>query len=298
MILGEAPSCPLTHETIELSVPNVLVTAEIPIVSVSTPFSSGPSDGPDDTATVLAAGVLAATLAAVFHETIGHGIGCVAVGGDVTLLTSIWFRCHGATSLTDAGGAIAGVIFGALALGVPLQRVHNHAMRLMLLMFGAISLLWVAAQLIAHPAFDRDDWHFIAMRMHWPWIWRPLMAVIGVLGYAAIVRWIAVLLRSAAAPGPRAIRLAYLGSAVSAAFAGLMWSPESIRSAVEGLLTLGVAPLGLLVASSSRAVQKHAGAGTIARSWSFLVLAPVIFATFALVQGRGLGPLANVALRQ
>lgn len=223
----------MSHETIEFSVPNVLVTAEIPIVSAATPFSSGPSDRPDDTATVLAAGVLAATLAAVFHETIGHGIGCAAIGGDVTLLTSIWYRCHGATSLTDAGGAIAGV-----------------------------------------------------------------MAIIGVLAYAAIVRWIAVLLRSAAAPGPRAIRLAYLGSAVSAAFAGQMWSPEPIHSAVEGLLTLGAAPLGLLGASSSRAEQKHAGAGTIARSWSFLVLALVIFAAFALVQGRGLGPLANVALRQ
>ena len=263
---------------------------------------SGPSprvDAPqgDDVATVAAAGVLAATLAALFHETVGHGIGCVAVGGYVTLLTSIWFRCHGATPLTDAAGAIAGMIIGALALMIPPHRVHNTAIRLALLMFGAISLFWVAAQLITHPVFDRDDWHFIALRMHWPWIWRPTLAIIGVVSYAAIVRWIVILLHSAAAPSTRAIRLAYVAAAASAAFAGLMWSPQPARSALEGLLTLGVAPLGLLLAARlTSAKHRPSGIGTIARSWSFILVSLVIFACFALVQGRGLGPLANVAL--
>jgi hypothetical protein len=54
----------------------------------------------DDLPTVVAAGVLTATLAALCHETLGHGLGCLAVGGRITLLTSIWFRCHGAKSLT------------------------------------------------------------------------------------------------------------------------------------------------------------------------------------------------------
>jgi hypothetical protein len=116
--------------------------AAISGVSASTPVSRDPAAvRPDDTVTVLAAGVLAATFAAVFHEALGHGIGCVAVGGHITLLTSIWFRCYGATSLTDAGGAIAGVIFGVLALIVPLHRIPNTAIRLMLLMFGAVILL-------------------------------------------------------------------------------------------------------------------------------------------------------------
>lgn len=61
----------------------------------------------DHSGTVIAAGVLAATLAAICHETLGHGLGCIGVGGRITLLTSIWFQCKGATSLTDAGGSIA-----------------------------------------------------------------------------------------------------------------------------------------------------------------------------------------------
>ncbi|GLH77383.1 hypothetical protein SSBR45G_22910 [Bradyrhizobium sp. SSBR45G] len=215
----------------------------------------------------------------------------------MTLLTSIWFRCHGATSLTDAGGAIAGVISGALALTIPLRHVHSAATRLALLMFGAISLLWVAAQLISHPAFDRDDWHFIAQRMHWSWLWRPTLALIGVVSYAATVRGIVSRLQDPGAPSSPAIRLAYVAAAMSAAAAGLMWPPQPIRSAAEGLLTLGVAPLGLLLATRlSDAKQTQHGDAPIARSWSVVLLSLVSFAAFALIQGRGLGPLADVPL--
>ena len=246
----------------------------------------------DHVFTVLAAGLLAATLAAICHETVGHGLGCIAAGGEIQLLTSIWFRCHGATSLTDAGGAISGLVFGGLVLALPMRRVGNSAMRLTLFMFGAISLLWVAAQLIAHPALDRDDWHFIAMRRQWPVVWRPLLAAVGVLSYVAIVRWIALLLRDPAAPSARATYLAYAAAAISSMLAGWMWAPLPARSALEGLLTLGVAPIGLLFAAA-RINTDHSGGAPIAKSWLFVATSLLVFAAFALIQGRGLGPLAD-----
>ena len=251
-----------------------------------------------DQATITAAGALAATLAALCHETVGHGLGCIAVGGHITLLTSIWFRCQGGTSLSDAGGAIASVLFGVLALAVYRRRGLGPSGQLILLMFGAISLFWFAGQLIIHAAFDRDDWHFIALRMHWPAVWRPVMVLVGVAAYVAVTRWSRSLLQDAAAPGSRTIFLAYLGAAGSATLAGLMWPPDPLRSAVEGLLTLGVAPLGLLIAArSARPARKPAETHAIARSWPVIVISLAIFAAFALVQGRGLGPLADVALR-
>jgi hypothetical protein len=39
-----------------------------------TNYASSPKD---DIPTVLAAGILAATLAAIIHETVGHGMGCL-----------------------------------------------------------------------------------------------------------------------------------------------------------------------------------------------------------------------------
>lgn len=80
--------------------------------------ASHPTHRSDDAATVIAIGALAATLADVCHETLGHGLGCFAASGRITLLTSIWFRCQGATALTDAGGPLASLIAGASVLAV------------------------------------------------------------------------------------------------------------------------------------------------------------------------------------
>jgi hypothetical protein len=72
---------------------------------------------PDDRPAVAAAGLLAATSAALCHETMGHGLGCIADGGQITLLTSIWFRCRGRMTMTDAGGPFASLVAGLVAFG-------------------------------------------------------------------------------------------------------------------------------------------------------------------------------------
>ena len=254
--------------------------------------------------TVIAAGVLAATLAAICHETLGHGLGCIGVGGRITLLTSIWFRCKGATSLTDAGGSIASLAGGMAAiLFLSLFKLQSAARRLFLTLFGAISLFWFAAQLIDHPIVDRDDWAFIARRLEWPWIWRPIMVGVGVVAYAATVRLMLAVLRRTGAPGRQAIRVAYTAAATSAVIAGLMWSAAPVSSAKEGFLTLGIAPLGLLVASgmADRTAQASTRGSAnprspILRSWTWIATSAVVFGTFLAVQGRGLGVLASIGL--
>ncbi len=109
----------------------------------------------DDSTTVIATGVLAATLATLCHETLGHGLGCVIDGGRITLLTSIWFRCHGATSLTDAAGPFASLVGGLAAFALLPRASGNRLMRFFLILFGAISLFWFAGQLIDHARDQR-----------------------------------------------------------------------------------------------------------------------------------------------
>jgi len=203
----------------------------------------------DDSATVIAAGVLAASLAAICHETVGHGLGCVGIGGRITLLTSIWFQCRGATSLTDAAGPIASLVGGVAAIVLLSFKIPNGAARLTLILFGAFGLFWFAGQLIGHALVNGDDWAFIAGRMGWSWVWRPIAAAIGVAAYAVAMRLMLVVLRRNGAPRRQAIRLAYAAAVASAIIAGLMWSAAPIRSAREAFLTLGIAPLGLLVAA-------------------------------------------------
>src|SRR5580692_400345 len=93
----------------------------------------------DHSGTASAAGVLAATLAAICHETLGHGLGCIGVGGQITLLTSIWFRCQGATSITDAGGSIASLLAGVASIALLSFKVRNRTAQLVLILFGAFS---------------------------------------------------------------------------------------------------------------------------------------------------------------
>jgi hypothetical protein len=247
----------------------------------------------DDAATVAAIGVLAATLADLCHETIGHGLGCVGVGGRITLLTSIWFRCQGATALTDAGGSLASLVLGGIVL--TLSRRSGTTARLLMILFGAINLFWFAAQLMFHALFNSDDWFFVARQLGWTWIWRPIAATLGIVAYAATIR-----LTMASLSGPLGLRfrtvcLGYGGAVASAVIAGLMWRPEPVRSAVEGLLTFGFDPVGLLLASrwADRPLTVT-GIAPIRRSYLWIVAGLLLFGGFLFIQARGLGPLAGV----
>ena len=248
----------------------------------------------DDPATVIAVGVLAASLADVVHEAMGHGLGCIAVGGQIALLTSIWFRCHDATALTDASGPIGSLVAGLAAFAVLAWTKPDRVLRLFLVMLGAISLLWFAGQLIFHALHNRDDWFFVARQMGWPTAWRPISVALGAGCYYATMRLSAAALPATQPPWRRAIRLAYGASVASAVIAGLLWRPEPIRSGVEAFQTLGVLPVGLLFLRTGRVAPTDAV--PIRRSWRWIIAGGVVYAVFAAVQGRGVGPLAATGL--
>jgi hypothetical protein len=62
--------------------------------------------------------VLAVTLTTVWHETVRHGAGCLAVGGRITFLTGVSFRCRGAMAFTDAAGPLASLLAGVVIFGL------------------------------------------------------------------------------------------------------------------------------------------------------------------------------------
>jgi len=263
--------------------------------------ASGTAAISDDPITVIAVGVLAATLAAVCHETLGHGLGCIVVGGRITLLTSIYFRCLGATALTDAAGPLGNFLAGMAAFAFLSLRSPDRTMRLFLILFGAFNLFLLFAQMVYCAVLRKDDWAFVALQMGWSWVWRPIAAGIGVAGYVLALlalRQSTAALAETGAPTRPAIRLAYIAAVASAVIAGLMWRPEPIRSAIEEFLTVGLAPLGLLfaVARTGRAQAAIAVHPPIARSWRWIAVGVMVFGVFLFTQGLGLGPLAKTGL--
>jgi hypothetical protein len=260
--------------------------------------ASSPAAISDDPITIIAVGVLAATLAAVCHETLGHGLGCIAVGGRIALLTSIYFRCLGASALIDAAGPLGSFLAGLAAFAFLSLRSCGRTMRLFLILFGAINLFWLFGQMVYCALLGRDDWAFVALQMGWSWVWRPIAAGIGVAGYALALRQTSAALAETGAPTPAAMRLAYIAAVASAVIAGLMWRPEPVRSAIEGFLAVGLAPLGLLIAvtRAGRAQAAIAVQPPIIRSRWWIAVGVIVFAVFLLTQGLGLGPLAKTGL--
>src|SRR5205085_5602150 len=106
-----------------------------------------PNSGPPcDALTIAAIALLAGALTDVIHEGLGHGGACVLVGGKPTLLTSMNFVCdesgvpRWALRIVAAGGTIANLLAGALALATLRRRpstVHRHYF---LWLFAAVNL--------------------------------------------------------------------------------------------------------------------------------------------------------------
>jgi hypothetical protein len=244
--------------------------------------------------TVMSLGAVAATLATLSHETLGHGLSCLSGGGQITLLTSIWFRCSTASGITDAGGPIGNLLAGWVAVALLRYVRPSPKLKLLLLMTGALNLFWFAGQLAFESlAHSHEDWNSAALYWAWPAIWRPVGAVTGIGGYVLIRRALAAVIHRQKGPRAADIRLAYAAAATFALIAGLMWRPEPLRSALEGLLCLGVAPFGLLsiARTASRDAAPGCGTSTVAHSWIWTCVCALAVGAFLVVQATGLGSM-------
>jgi hypothetical protein len=255
----------------------------------------------DDGLSLLAIGAAAASLAAFAHEAVGHGTGCLIVGGQITLLTSTYFSCLGATPLTDAAGPIGNILVAVGALTAARVRTRwSAAARLFLLMLGGINLFWFAGQVIYCAALDTGDIAFVAHGLSWSWGWRVLALIIGLATYRIGIGRLTPMAQAMIIPDqhPAALRrrigIAYLGAAASAIVAGLLWRGNPLGSMMNALLAVGIAPFAIWLAAirAQRLGPSRDDAVPVTRSRIWLIVALAIYLTFAITQGRGIGSLA------
>ncbi|MGB8717485.1 MAG: hypothetical protein WCD66_14185 [Rhodanobacteraceae bacterium] len=253
---------------------------------------------PGHLATVIAIGVLAATVATLCHETIGHGLSCVASGGHITLLTSIWFRCSEWNSMTSLGGPIGNLAAGLLAVLLLNRLRPGPHMRLFLLMSAALNLYWFMGQLAFDSLKNSDDWHFTALTMRWPPSWKMVGAFIGIGGYVLVSRVLLANLRERRSPSACAIALAYVAAAGSAVVAGLLWRPEPWGSAFEGFKTLGITPVAMLYIAwrAGRDVGSKTHEDPVPPSWHWIAGCALVFGVFLYAQATGVGSMAASGL--
>ena len=249
------------------------------------PAMAHPQSHPDRL-TVASVGVLAATVAAVAHEIAGHGSGCLAVGGRVTLLTSIYFKCSGATGLTDAAGPIGSLVFGLIAAAALKASKPSSWARLFLVISALINLGWFAGQMVYSATLNKGDWAFLTWSLHWPPLWRPVVAAAGVGAYVWATRALAPF-RAVGGLG-----LALICATASAGLAGLLWPKAPLQSAIEGMAAVGIAPAVLLLLIKRRRIEADVAAPPSCRSWPWVAFAVGGYVLFLIGPSRGLGSLS------
>lgn len=247
-----------------------------------------------------AIGALAYILADIVHEVIGHGGACLAVGGKIVLLTSVFFRCSPlGIRIVDAGGPLANLAAAVLLWGaLQRRRDGDPKIRLFLALAATFNGLWGAGQMAYSAVLDNDDWAFALRGLLPPLLWRPgLILLGGALYYCVIVALAKEMARFTAAgtlPARRRayslLLISYAASGLVACLAAALYAPDPLGAMREGALETLAANCGMLLLW--RRLQERppdltpAAAITFDGRWIASALGASVL--FAAILGRGL----------
>ena len=84
--------------------------------------------------------------------------------------------------------------------------------------------------MVYSATLNKDDWAFLTWSLHWPPLWRPVVAAAGVGAYV----WATRALAPFRAVGGLGLALIWRATA-SAGLAGLLWPKAPLQSAIEGI---------------------------------------------------------------
>jgi hypothetical protein len=248
---------------------------------------------PDDILTVCAIAVLAVCATTVAHELIGHGGACLALGGQITQLTNVYFQCS-VQSVFVAPAGPAGTIFVGMLAWIA-QRILSPQFsraRLLALLVMAFSFFWEAGYLISSMVTGHGDTFTAAQDLlSGPqWVWRTALGLAGVILYVLFIR---ILGKSVAGfttePGRVSpiLGTAWLTAMATAWIAALLYAPARGDSFTGATCEILAACPMLYPFNRIRATQSDA-APPILRSYIWIGVAIVVLTVFAATLGRGI----------
>jgi hypothetical protein len=164
----------------------------------------------DNIVSVVAVGILAYASADIAHHVLGHGGACLALGGQIVSVSSIFVDCTVKGTLVDLAGPLGNVVVGVPALLGAMHasgRSSSPTLKLLLSLVAGFNLLWFAMQMAFSVATLSDDfaWPLHEFQVGLPV--RLALIMLGALGYFVVMRLVAVALVTFARPGARLRRL-------------------------------------------------------------------------------------------
>jgi len=238
--------------------------------------------------TLGAIAAVAFIVACVAHEAIGHGGMCLALGGRVTLLTSVYFRCTNGGPLTDAAGPLMNLIVGGACWLLARHRPLVSRSRLFFILAMAFNLFWGAGYFIFSAIANTGDWAFVLrdLTLEPRWLWRLLMGALGVGVYVRSARAVATLV-----PPGTPLVWPYLVAGVVSCVAVLFYAGPTLPAVREAARSSFGAAVGLLFLAYRGSKQARASPSPIlvAHSNGWLLFSALVTILFFLVLGRGCG---------
>jgi hypothetical protein len=250
----------------------------------------------DDRLTIAGIAIVAMCVATAAHEAIGHGGVCLALGGHITRLSSVYFQCSVRDTWVAAGGPAGNLAAALLAwIGLGVMAPGMARTRLLLILVLAISLYWFAGYLLFSAVKNDGDLYFVAKDLiGTPNIPERLLAgAIGVLMYGQAMRAVGAAaspFASADEPDrPRGLlRLAWFAATLSACVASLFYAPDRLEATHQAALEVGLAAFPLLAHPYAKPRAGAPVEGAIERSWPWVGGSLLMFAAFVATLGRGI----------
>lgn len=234
--------------------------------------------------------------AAIAHEVLGHGGACLALGGQITLVSSVYFRSRPPSYWVDVAGPLASLLVGG-GLYWYLRSTPRLGRRGLVGWFTmAFTLCWFAGYLLLEALTNLGDLALPMPGRAATLGWRVLLGGLGVLAYHVLVRraalatWPNTLLATYQRRGAGAglLVVPYLAASLAAFAAAAWYAPGRAQAMWEtsGEILGAASPLLFLVRRltyTSRPAPAEAGKP----DWLFLLAVGGSFLGFCLVLGRG-----------
>ncbi len=254
-------------------------------------LNATPDRSSSDIATVAAIGALCYIVADVVHEAIGHGGACLATGGRIILLTSVFFRSDPGSRLVDAAGPGANLVAGLFLLGLS-KRARPGATGFFLLLAAAFNLFWCAGYFLYSGASNQGDWALVIRDWPPPILWRTILFLLGLVLYTFSIRQtIRGLARLGDQPGTRAnttrlFFIPYFAAGLTACAVALFDRFQTGEALVGAFREAFLA--NVVLSMMPRWLSRTSNiAPLISRQPRWIVAAVIALVLFSLTMGRG-----------
>ena len=240
-----------------------------PVAPAAAPERERPSLPADDVLTICAISVLAAILANILHEGVGHGLIALLSGADSGLLTTVAWSSAFESRLVEAGGTLANLAAGLIFwFWLGSARGASMPTRYFLLIGCAFNLLSGTGYFFFSGVTDFGDWASVISGLYPHWLWRVLLVAVGAASYYAAVRVIGVsLVRCVGVPleQPRRLRrlttLPYVSAILLLSLAALLnpfrnSAAVAVRPACDRWWSERLAVVAILYSASHGAATK------------------------------------------